>query len=177
MVNKSARLIEGPVQKTLIKLTLPMVLGTLGMVIFNLSDTFFVGQLGTNQLAALTFTFDYSNRLWSVWNFSYGNIHIECFKKTNTCSSLNNYSNIFIIRSHGIYWLILFWIVGSFCGSTNFIFNCRYYFKFCSKSNCYFKGKITYNKIAEIILLFHLKILIPAKQATDCRTRGTVQWS
>jgi len=54
---KNARLIEGPVQKTLIRLTLPMVLGTLGMVIFNLSDTFFVGQLGTNQLAALSFTF------------------------------------------------------------------------------------------------------------------------
>ena len=57
MAVKNARLIEGPVQKTLIRLTLPMVLGTLGMVIFNLSDTFFVGQLGTNQLAALSFTF------------------------------------------------------------------------------------------------------------------------
>ena len=57
MVAKNARLIEGPVQKTLIRLTIPMVFGTLGMVIFNLSDTFFVGQLGTNQLAALSFTF------------------------------------------------------------------------------------------------------------------------
>jgi len=57
MAVKNARLIEGPVQKTLIRLTLPMVLGTLGMVIFNLSDTFFVGQLGTYQLAALTYTF------------------------------------------------------------------------------------------------------------------------
>jgi len=57
MALKNARLIEGPVQKTLIRLTLPMVLGTLSIVIFNLSDTFFIGQLGTNQLAALTFTF------------------------------------------------------------------------------------------------------------------------
>ena len=57
METKNARLIEGPVQKTLIRLTLPMVLGMLGMIIFNLSDTFFIGQLGTNQLAALTFTF------------------------------------------------------------------------------------------------------------------------
>ena len=57
MVAKNARLIEGSVQKTLIRLTIPMVLGMLGMVIFNLSDTFFVGQLGTNQLAALSFTF------------------------------------------------------------------------------------------------------------------------
>ena len=57
MTVKNARLIEGPIQKTLIKLTIPMILGTLGMVIFNLADTFFVGQLGTNQLAALSFTF------------------------------------------------------------------------------------------------------------------------
>jgi putative MATE family efflux protein len=57
MTVKNARLIEGPIQKTLIRLTLPMILGTLGMVIFNLADTFYVGQLGTNQLAALSFTF------------------------------------------------------------------------------------------------------------------------
>ncbi len=52
-----ARLVEGPVGKTLIKLTIPMIFGMVGMVIFNLADTFFVGQLGTNQLAALSFTF------------------------------------------------------------------------------------------------------------------------
>jgi len=57
MAVKNARLVEGQIQKTLIKLTIPMMLGTLGMVIFNLSDTYFVGQLGTNQLAALSFTF------------------------------------------------------------------------------------------------------------------------
>ena len=57
MAIKNAKLIEGPVQKTLIRLTIPMMLGMLGMIIFNLSDTFFVGQLGTNQLAALSFTF------------------------------------------------------------------------------------------------------------------------
>jgi len=57
MAVKNARLIEGSIQKTLIRLTIPMILGTLGMVIFNLADTYFVGQLGTNQLAALSFTF------------------------------------------------------------------------------------------------------------------------
>ena len=52
-----AILTQGPVGKTLIKLTWPMVIGVLGMVAFNLVDTFFVGQLGTQQLAALSFTF------------------------------------------------------------------------------------------------------------------------
>ncbi len=34
-----------------------MIAGTLGIVIFNLTDTFFVGRLGEKQLAALSFTF------------------------------------------------------------------------------------------------------------------------
>ena len=50
-------MIEGPVGKTLIKLTIPMVVGIVGMVAFNLADTFFVSRLGTNELAALSFTF------------------------------------------------------------------------------------------------------------------------
>lgn len=34
-----------------------MIFGIVGMVIFNLADTFFVGRLGTRELAALSFTF------------------------------------------------------------------------------------------------------------------------
>jgi Na+-driven multidrug efflux pump len=52
-----AQLTEGPVVKTLISLTLPMVVGIIGMVMFNLIDTFFVGRLGTMELAAMSFTF------------------------------------------------------------------------------------------------------------------------
>ncbi|WP_202707996.1 MATE family efflux transporter [Sporosalibacterium faouarense] len=48
---------EGNIGKTLRDLTIPMILGILGMVSFNLADTYFVGQLGTKQIAALTFTF------------------------------------------------------------------------------------------------------------------------
>ena len=52
-----ATLVEGHIGKTLIKLTIPMIFGILGMVAFNLVDTFFIGQLGTNELAAISFTF------------------------------------------------------------------------------------------------------------------------
>ncbi len=52
-----AVLVEGPIGKVLFKLTVPMIFGILGMVAFNLVDTFFVGQLGTLELAALSFTF------------------------------------------------------------------------------------------------------------------------
>ena len=55
--HNKARLIEGPVGKTLVGMTLPMMIGIVGMVAFNLVDTFFVGRLGTLELAAMGFTF------------------------------------------------------------------------------------------------------------------------
>ena len=51
------RLTEGPVGPQLVKLTLPMVWGVFAIIAFNLVDTYFVGQLGTAQLAAMSFTF------------------------------------------------------------------------------------------------------------------------
>jgi putative MATE family efflux protein len=52
-----ASLTEGPIGPTLIKLTIPMLFGIMGMVVFNLVDTIYVGRLGTAELAALSFTF------------------------------------------------------------------------------------------------------------------------
>ncbi|MGB3557066.1 MAG: MATE family efflux transporter [Geitlerinemataceae cyanobacterium] len=51
------KLTEGPVAAQLLKLTLPMVWGVFAVIAFNLVDTYFVGQLGTAQLAAMSFTF------------------------------------------------------------------------------------------------------------------------
>lgn len=53
----SARLTEGPVVGTLVSLALPMVWGLFSVISFNLVDTYFVGQLGLRELAALSFTF------------------------------------------------------------------------------------------------------------------------
>lgn len=54
---KNASLTNGPVMKTLAEMTIPMTIGFLGMVAFNLVDMFFVGRLGSRELAALSFTF------------------------------------------------------------------------------------------------------------------------
>lgn len=54
---KRAALTEGAVAPLLVRLTLPMVLGVVSIIAFNLVDTFFVGRLGTEQLAAMSFTF------------------------------------------------------------------------------------------------------------------------
>ncbi|MEL6131062.1 MAG: MATE family efflux transporter [Cyanobacteria bacterium J06636_16] len=50
-------LTEGRVSSLLLKLTLPMIWGSFTVIAFNLADTYFVGQIGTAELAAMTFTF------------------------------------------------------------------------------------------------------------------------
>ncbi len=52
-----ARLTEGSVKGQLTRMTLPMVGGIFAMMAFNLTDTYFVSRLGTEELAAMTFTF------------------------------------------------------------------------------------------------------------------------
>ncbi len=57
MTKSIPRLTEGAVGSTLMKLTFPMLAGILSIVAFNLIDTYFVGKIGTTELAAMSFTF------------------------------------------------------------------------------------------------------------------------
>ena len=47
----------GHIGRMLFTRSLPIIVGVLGMVSFNLIDTYFVGKLGADELAALSFTF------------------------------------------------------------------------------------------------------------------------
>lgn len=53
----SRDLTKGPIIPLLVKLTWPMMFGVMGMVVFNMVDTFYVGRLGTAELAAIGYTF------------------------------------------------------------------------------------------------------------------------
>ncbi len=53
----SARLTQGPVDKTLISLSRHMALGIVSIILINVVDTFYIGQLGAKELAAISFTF------------------------------------------------------------------------------------------------------------------------
>lgn len=53
----SPKLTQGPVARRLLDMSLPMVVGILSVLAFNLADTAFIAQLGTAPLSALTFTF------------------------------------------------------------------------------------------------------------------------
>lgn len=50
-------LTQGSVTRALLGLAGPMTIGILAVFVFNLADTLFVSQLGTRQLAAMSFTF------------------------------------------------------------------------------------------------------------------------
>lgn len=54
---KQVNLLEDPVATTLKRMTIPMIYGMVLLMTFNLVDTFFVGLLGTQPLAAISFTF------------------------------------------------------------------------------------------------------------------------
>ena len=61
-----SQLTEGIVSLQLLRLSLPMVWGVFSVLAFSLADTYFVAQLGTNELAAMSFTFPVVTVLGSV---------------------------------------------------------------------------------------------------------------
>lgn len=54
---KQKRLLTGPVGPTLLRMAVPMTIGIAAVIFFNIVDTFWVGQLGGDELAAMAFTF------------------------------------------------------------------------------------------------------------------------
>ncbi|MGD6737546.1 MATE family efflux transporter [Photobacterium leiognathi subsp. mandapamensis] len=50
-------LLSAPIPDALIRLAVPMLFGMIAILMFNLVDTFFISLLGTNALAAVSFTF------------------------------------------------------------------------------------------------------------------------
>jgi len=56
-VKQAVSFTEGPVGRQLYRMAMPMVWGLLATMSFNAVDTFFVAQLGDDQLAAMSFTF------------------------------------------------------------------------------------------------------------------------
>jgi putative MATE family efflux protein len=54
---KQKQLLTGPVGPTLLRMAFPMMVGIAAVIFFNIVDTFWVGQLGGDELAAMAFTF------------------------------------------------------------------------------------------------------------------------
>lgn len=56
-MNHAATLTAGPIGARLARMTGSMLMGVMGIMAFNLADTFFLGRYGTEALSAITFTF------------------------------------------------------------------------------------------------------------------------
>ncbi len=65
-MTKRANVLEDPIQPLLVRMTVPMMFGIVGLMLFNLADAWFVGRLGTEALAALAFTFPISFSITSL---------------------------------------------------------------------------------------------------------------
>jgi len=59
-------LTQGPVARSLLRLTAPMILAVSSSILVQVLEIGFIGQLGTAQIAAVTFTFPISMMLTSV---------------------------------------------------------------------------------------------------------------
>jgi len=57
MASKPAKLIEGPVGRHLVDMTVPMLFGIFTMMMQAFADAYFIGRVGDRELAALSFTF------------------------------------------------------------------------------------------------------------------------
>lgn len=55
--SKKNDLLKGEIRPTLVSMTLPMIIGMIMLMTFSIVDTFFVSLIGTNELAAISFTF------------------------------------------------------------------------------------------------------------------------
>ena len=61
-----AKLLQGPVGKTLISLAIPVAFGIMAIILFTVVDTFYIGQLGAEPLAAMGFIFPISYIVMSI---------------------------------------------------------------------------------------------------------------
>ena len=57
MPTSSNDILNGPVAATLWRMTAPMIIGIFAIMFFQAIDTYFIGLLGTTELAAISFTF------------------------------------------------------------------------------------------------------------------------
>lgn len=62
----SQDILYGPIAPTLRRMTIPMIGGILALFAFQMVDTYFIGLLGTGELAAISFTFPVTHAVTSL---------------------------------------------------------------------------------------------------------------
>lgn len=64
--NNTYNLVEGPIKQSMIRMTMPMIVGMIMLFTFSLVDTLFISFLGTDSLTAISFTFPVTFTIMSL---------------------------------------------------------------------------------------------------------------
>ncbi len=105
-------LLTVPIAQVLRNMTIPMVFGMVAILMFNLIDTFFVSLLGTDALAAISFTFPVTFGVNSI------TMGIGVGLSTNIARLLGQKKNQYAANftSHGLLLAALLVSISSLCG-------------------------------------------------------------
>ncbi len=98
-----AKLIKYDVKKTLLRMALPMLIGTITMNAYNLADTWYVSQLGTLPLAAMGFTFP----VVMFFTFIAGGVGTGVTALSSNAFGRKDYKDASHIVTHGAILIIL----------------------------------------------------------------------
>ena len=101
------KLTEGDIKKHLIRLALPMTWGILTIISFQLVDMFFISRLGTEKLAAVSFTFPVT---YGIFSFIMG-FGIAMSSVASRLIGEGNHETLRRIVTHGLI-LVFFLTVG-----------------------------------------------------------------
>ena len=108
-------LTTGPIHKHLIRLTIPMIWGIAAVIFAQITDTYFIGKLGTTELAAVSFTFPITMILS---HFVFG-INIAM---SSTISRLIGQKDMDTVRRVTLHGVTMAFIASAIvCGSTFFV--------------------------------------------------------
>lgn len=140
------KLIEGSIWKSLLVLSIPMVFANLLQTAYQLVDTFWVGRLGTNAMAAVSISFPIMFLIFSLSGgiFIAGTVFVAQFKGKNDIESTNH------IASQTLLMALFLSIV---LGSTAYIFS-PYLIKLMGADINVFLSAVSYVRISFLGMFF-----------------------
>ena len=112
MKNNKINLLKGPVAWTILKMAGGMLFGFAAMSAFNAIDTYFVGQLGSAELAAMSFTFPIVMLLNSI---SMG-LGIGISSVVSRAIGSRDHNKVQRLTTDGLVLAVLVVLVASVCG-------------------------------------------------------------
>jgi putative MATE family efflux protein len=105
-------MLNGKISEVILRLAIPMIFGILSLVTFNLADTFFIGRLGKEQLAAVSFTFPVVLIINSI---SLG-LGMGASSVVSRAAGENNYKKVRCVGTDSIILGFIFALITAFLG-------------------------------------------------------------